>query len=123
MDPTQIAATASILRDAGITGAVIFALVAGARGWYIWRNQHDQIVGLYKQALETERKRADDTIRERDRWMATAVRGTMLAERAIGTDEEEAYDVVRSSQDRRARVSEVPSPPHRRARSSRAEGE
>lgn len=98
MDPTAFAAWASLLRDGGFFALAVFALLASARGLYIWKGQHEQIVKLYEKQIAELEARLADALKERDRWMASAIRGTILAERATEVNEE-VYDIVRSSQD------------------------
>ena len=106
MDPldaagaTGLATWVQVIRDGGFLTLALGALIAGARGWYIWRSQHEQIVHLYETRLAEANKRIEDIAKERDRWMTTAIRGTILAEKATDVHEE-VFEAVRTGQERR----------------------
>jgi hypothetical protein len=61
-----------LVRDAGVTGLLIFALIGGFRMWWVF--------GWHYRAV----------VKERDEWKALALGGTHLAERTI----EAAKDVM-----------------------------
>lgn len=100
MDPNTAFAWVAAIRDGGFLLMVVIALVAGARGWYVWKWQHEVHIKLLENRVEDFQQRLEDAYRERDRWMATALRGTAVAERAVETHEG-VFDAVRSLQDAR----------------------
>ena len=62
MDPHEIIQT---VRDAGVTGLLIFALIGGFRKWWVFGWQYNE------------------KVRESDEWKRLALEGTELSERAI----------------------------------------
>jgi hypothetical protein len=62
MDISQLAEIVNLIRDGGSTVLLVTAIVGGAKGWYVWRWQHDAVIA------------------ERDQWKAMALRGLSLAE-------------------------------------------
>jgi hypothetical protein len=53
------------VRDAGVTGLLIFALIGGFRQWWVFGWHHREVV------------------KERDEWKSLALHGTHLSERSI----------------------------------------
>jgi hypothetical protein len=60
------------IRDAGVTGLLVFALIGGFRKWWVFGWQYTE------------------TARERDEWKRLALGGTELSERAIQVAKGEA---------------------------------
>lgn len=61
-----------VIRDAGVTGLLLFALIGGFRKWWVFGWQ-------YKDVLE-----------EKEEWKTLALGGTHLAERSISAVKEVA---------------------------------
>lgn len=62
MDAAEVIQT---VRDAGVTGLLIFALIGGFRQWWVFGWHHREVV------------------KERDEWKALALHGTNLSERSV----------------------------------------
>ena len=67
MSPSEIL---QLVRDAGVSGLLLFALIGGFKKWWVFGWQ-------YK-----------DVCREKDEWKSLALGGTYLAERSIATVKE-----------------------------------
>lgn len=74
MDPNAV----RVISDLGTAGLLIFAIIGGYRGWYVYGPQHKAIVA--------------DLVEQRDFWRKQALRSTSLAEAAVGGSDEEGYD-------------------------------
>ena len=61
MDPSAWQA----IQDLGTAGMLAFALIGGARGWYVWKREHD--------AVRTDR----------DFWRATALQALGHTDKAL----------------------------------------
>ncbi len=62
MDAAEIIQT---VRDAGVTGLLVFALIGGFRRWWVFGWQHNEVV------------------KERDEWKRLALHGTNLSEKTV----------------------------------------
>ncbi len=67
-----------LITRGGLVTALIIALIGGMRGWYVWKDVHEDSNEVLKNQLEEMKKscdkQLDDIIKDRNYWRDQAVR-------------------------------------------------
>ena len=64
------------VRDGGVVSVLVFFIVGGFKGWWVFAAQ------LSRERLLLEQQR-DQFLRERDEWRGLALRATAMADKAV----------------------------------------
>lgn len=70
----------SLIRDGGLTGLMLFFIIGGFRGWWIFGPLHDRITTIYE-------TRYSELVADRDYWRSIAIEALQTAHEGVGLAE------------------------------------
>lgn len=70
----EIKTISDVIQASGIIGLFVWFIIGLMKGWWVMKSSHDEL-----------KERIQELKQDRDEWKSTALRGTDIAERSVGT--------------------------------------